>query len=198
MLYGISLDWGKEREAGGQGCGECIGSTVFDVNTGHLAQDRATVYVFLSLTCRGGISCYSLCGGGGGGGRTGRILCLSNQSPPPCSAHPPPNLPSLVLRPTTARKSEGQVTALKSQSAQARSHPEVLPLSAPTPTPINCASVCVYFSATAHLPSSPGLPAFILSWHWDSRELGGAILPSPYLRTEQGRGPRKGEQRPQS
>lgn len=112
---------------------------VFDVNTGHLAQDRATVYVFLSLTCKGGgISCYSLCGGGGGG-RTGRILCLSNQSPPPRSAHRPTNLPSLVLRPTVARKSEGQVTALKFRSAQARSHPEVLPLSVPTPTPINCA-----------------------------------------------------------
>lgn len=54
MLYELSLDWGKEREAGGQGYGECVGSTVFDVNTGHLAQDRATVYVFLSLTCRGG------------------------------------------------------------------------------------------------------------------------------------------------
>lgn len=34
---------------GGSGLG-----TVFDVNTGHVAQDRATVYVFLSLTCRGG------------------------------------------------------------------------------------------------------------------------------------------------
>lgn len=40
---------------GEQQVGEVVlgGSTVFDVNTGHLAQGRATVYVLLSLTYRG-------------------------------------------------------------------------------------------------------------------------------------------------
>lgn len=46
--------------------GSRVGSTVFDVNTGHLAQVKAAVYVFLSLTCRGGFLLYSFGVGWGG------------------------------------------------------------------------------------------------------------------------------------
>lgn len=35
------------------GGGALLGSTIFDVHTGHLAQVKAAVYVFLLLTCRG-------------------------------------------------------------------------------------------------------------------------------------------------
>lgn len=48
--------------------------TVFDVPTGHLAQVKATVYVFLSLTCRGEFPVIFFGGRGS--------FCLSNQSPP--------------------------------------------------------------------------------------------------------------------
>lgn len=90
MLCGINLDWGREKKQVAKALGEWGGNTVFDVNTGHLAQDKATVYVFLSLTCRGGFPVIVFLVVVRGG-RTGRILCLSNPSPP--SAHPPPSLP---------------------------------------------------------------------------------------------------------
>lgn len=50
------------------------GSTVFDVNTGHLAQVKATVYVFLSVTCRGEFPVIFFWRRGS--------FCLSNLSPP--------------------------------------------------------------------------------------------------------------------
>lgn len=51
-----------------------MGSTVFDVSTGHLFQVKATVYVFLSVTCRGEFPVIFFWGRGS--------FCLGNQSPP--------------------------------------------------------------------------------------------------------------------
>lgn len=65
--------------------GEWGGKPVFDVSPGHLAQDRAAVYVFLSLTYRGEFPVVFF-------GGVGRNLCLSNQSPPYVYPAPPSSL----------------------------------------------------------------------------------------------------------
>lgn len=51
---GVGRGRGEQQvvKVGGGGVG-CTVFPVFDVNTGHLAQVEATVYVFLFLICRG-------------------------------------------------------------------------------------------------------------------------------------------------
>lgn len=69
--------------------------TVFDVPTRLLAQVKATVYVFLSLTCRGEFPVIFFWGRGS--------FCLSNQSPPYI---PHPHLPLASKAPEWLRGSE--------------------------------------------------------------------------------------------
>lgn len=93
MVIGAVLGWEEGEESSrwlrlwGWGGVGCTVFPVFDVNTGHLAQVKAAVYVFLS-DLQGRVSCYILWGE--------RIFCLSNHSPP-CHI-PHPHLPSSSLQ----------------------------------------------------------------------------------------------------
>ena len=159
-LMGAGL--GVGGGAGEQQVGEVMvgvgGSpTVFDVPTGHLAQVKATVYVFLSLTCRGEFPVIFFWGRGS--------FCLSNQSPPYI---PHPHLPLSLQGPRVAQEIRRQgslplSSRIPSHGGPVRAHRRLLPSPGPSCLPSCCLHLCTPLPSHTCQIAPPFPPSPLLS-----------------------------------